>query len=205
MQQKISVLFLDIGGVLLTNGWAHQSRQAAAKHFGFDYETVNDLHEKAFPVWEAGASSMDDYLNTILFHEPRPFTREDVQTFMFQQSIELPQLLPWLLEWKKAAGNIKIISLNNEPKELNDYRINTFGLRDLFDHFITSCDVHSRKPDAGIYRAALSYAGVSLAECVYIDDREDLVAAGRALGFTARQHTTFEDTSNFLLKRVTPS
>jgi putative hydrolase of the HAD superfamily len=33
----LKILFFDIGGVLLTNGWGHESRKAAAKKFGIDY------------------------------------------------------------------------------------------------------------------------------------------------------------------------
>lgn len=199
MQKKIKVLFLDIGGVLLTNGWPHESRQAAAKLFGFDYETMNDLHKKAFPVWEEGRMSMDDYLDSVLFYEPRSFIKDDMKTFMFQQSVPLPQTMSLFLEWKQSQiGKLKIYSLNNEPKELNDYRINTFGLHRLFDHFISSCDVHLRKPDPLIYRTALNIASVSLEECIYIDDRENLIAAAKALGFRATVHHTFEETRDFL-------
>ena len=33
---KIKVVFMDIGGLLLTNGWGHESRQKAARFFDFD-------------------------------------------------------------------------------------------------------------------------------------------------------------------------
>jgi putative hydrolase of the HAD superfamily len=34
----ITTLFLDIGGILLTNGWDHNIRTHAADKFGLDYE-----------------------------------------------------------------------------------------------------------------------------------------------------------------------
>ncbi|MCK7554308.1 hypothetical protein MKQ70_04495 [Chitinophaga sedimenti] len=42
---------------------------------------------------------------------------------MFSQSEMLPDMLPWLLEWKQSGCGFRIISINNEGKELNDYRI----------------------------------------------------------------------------------
>ncbi|MDQ6610327.1 MAG: HAD-IA family hydrolase [Bacteroidota bacterium] len=195
---SVRVLFIDVGGVLLTNGWGHQSRQAAAKKFGFDYEEMNALHEIIFDIYEEGKVSLDDYLDTVLFYEPRPFSKETFKEFMFQESKELPQLLPWLIEWKQQHPDIKIFSLNNEPKDLNEYRITTFGLKRLYDGFISSCDVGLRKPDPGIFKLAMAVACYAPEECVYIDDREVLVRAGSRLGMKARVHKSFEDTKQFL-------
>jgi putative hydrolase of the HAD superfamily len=115
---NVKIIFSDIGGVLLTNGWGHQSRQKAAEVFGFDYEEMNVLHEFIFNIYEIGKISLDAYLDTILFHRPRDFTREDVKAFMFAQSEELPGTLQWLIEWKRAQPDIKFIAINNEGKEL---------------------------------------------------------------------------------------
>lgn len=202
MKTSPKVLFLDIGGVLLTNGWGHESRQEAAAHFGFDYTEMNALHEMAFDIYEHGSVSLDYYLDTILFYERRPFSREAFVNFIFQQSKELPQTLQWLLQWKKSQPGLRIFSINNEPKELHEYRVNTFGLRRLFDGFVCSGDVGLRKPDPAIYNLALRVASVSAEECLYIDDREALVRAGRWAGLPAWQHKTFEETKAFLEKEM---
>ena len=195
---SLKVLFLDIGGVLLSNGWGHVSRQAAAKKFGFDYDKMNYLHEFIFDIYEEGKVSLDDYLDSVLFDEPRPFSKEEFTQFMLQESKELPQLLPWLIEWKQQHPHIKVFSINNEPKDLNDHRIKTFGLRRLFDGFISSCDVGLRKPDPQIFKLALAVAAVEPHECIYIDDREVLTKAGAKLGMQCWQHKTFEETKKFL-------
>lgn len=192
------VLFLDIGGVLLTNGWAHESRQKAAAQFGFDYTTMNTYHEMIFDIYEQGSVSLDHYLDTVLFYGRQPFTKEALINFMLQQSQELPHTLQWLLEWKKSQPGLRILSINNEPKELQEYRVETFGLRRLFDGFVCSCYVGLRKPDPAIYKLALGVAGVRAEECLYIDDREALVLAGRWAGLPAWQHRTFEETKTFL-------
>lgn len=198
MNSAIKVLFLDIGGVLLTNGWGHKSRQAAAEKFGFDYDTMNYLHEFIFDIYEEGKVSLDDYLDAVLFYEPRPFSKEEFKKFMLQESKELPQLLPWLVEWKSQHPQLKVFSINNEPKDLNDYRINNFGLRRLFDGFISSCDVNLRKPDPQIFKLAMAVAAVSPEECIYVDDRDVLTRAGAKCGIQSWQHKTFEATKQFL-------
>ncbi len=183
---------------MLTNGWGHVSRQAAAKHFRFDYEEMDKLHDMIFNIYEEGKVTLDDYLDTVLFYKKQSFSREEFKTFMLNESKPLPQLLNWLIEWKlQQHRHIKIFSINNEPKELNEHRIKTFGLTRLFDGFISSCDVGLRKPDPKIYQLAMAVAAVSPEECVYIDDREVLVRAGSKLGMKCWQHKSFEETRQY--------
>ena len=49
----VKFLFFDIGGILLTNGWGHESREEAARKFGLDYDEVKELHTFIFNVYEA--------------------------------------------------------------------------------------------------------------------------------------------------------
>ena len=199
---SIRILFFDVGGVLLSNGWGHESREEAAKKFGLDYKEAEALHNFIFNVYEIGHLTLDQYLDTVVFNHPRDFTREDFKNFMFKQSCELPNTLKWLKEWKKDCG-FRIISINNEGKELNDYRIKKFKLHELFDAFISSCEVGMRKPDPGIFKLAMGVASAQPSQCVYFDDRIMFVNAANKLGIKAFQHTDFESTKKILedLKR----
>jgi putative hydrolase of the HAD superfamily len=200
MQVKdIRIVFFDIGGVLLSNGWGHESREKAAAWFGYDYGKMNYLHEFIFNVYEIGRITLDEYLNTVLFYEPRGFTKEEYIDFMYRESTQLPQMLDWLLEWKETLPDeIKIISINNEGRELNEYRLTNFGLRRFFDAFVSSCEVGMRKPDPGIFQLALGIAQARPEECLYFDDRIILVDAARKLGINGVQHVDFETTKNIL-------
>src|SRR5258708_4454375 len=109
----LKVLFLDVGGVLLSNGWGHESREKAAKEFNLDYIEINRLHEFIFNVYEIGSISLDEYLDIVIFNHPRKFTKQDFMSFMFAQSIELPDMLQWLVEWKRSGHRFRIISINN--------------------------------------------------------------------------------------------
>ncbi len=155
MKSSYKILFSDIGGVLLSNGWGHLSRMAAAEKYGLDYPEMEELHHFIFNVYEIGKVTLDEYLDTIIFHQPRNFSREEIKDFIFKQSTLLPDTLPWLVQWKNAHPQIKIISINNEARELNNYRIKTFNLHDFFDAFVSSCEVGMRKPDPGIFQAKL--------------------------------------------------
>lgn len=188
------ILFLDVGGVLLTNGWGHESRQKAASEFGFDFMEMEALHNFIFNVYEIGKITLDEYLDIVVFNKVRSFTREDFKTFMFSRSTELPGMLAWLIEFKKINSHIKIVSINNEGKELNDYRVKKFQLHRCFDAFISSCEVGMRKPDPGIFSLAMGVVQAAPGECIYFDDRIYLVEAAQRLGIRGYHHQQFETT-----------
>ena len=198
MSHRYKILFSDIGGVLLTNGWGQESREAAAKKFGIEYNEMDLLHDFIFNVWEMGKISLNDYLDTAVFNHPRNFSKEAFKEFMLEQSKELPGTLKWLIEWKNRNRAIKIISINNEPKELNEFRIKRYNLHDFFDAFVSSCEVGMRKPDPGIFRLALGIAQAEPHECLYFDDRAMLVEAAKKEGVHAYQHIGYESTKKII-------
>ena len=193
----IKIIFLDIGGVLLNNGWGYESRQKAAQVFGLDFAEMDTLHHFIFNVYEINSISLDEYLDRVVFNHSRDFTKEEFKTFMFAQSEELPGMLQWLKEWKKDCG-FRIISINNEGRELNNFRIKKFGLHQCFDAFISSCEVRMRKPDPGIFTLALGIAQASPEECIYFDDRLMLVQTAQNLGIRSFNHQDFLATKKIL-------
>lgn len=199
--EKIKVVFMDIGGVLLTNGWDHESREKASKIFGFDYKEMNILHNFIYNVFEIGSITLDEYLDTVLFHKERDFSKDDFKQFMFAESVELPEMLQWTKSWKKKT-DLAVFALSNENKELNDFRIQTFNLHELFDGFFSSCYLGMRKPDPKIYTTAMEIAQVKPNECVYFDDRPMLVNAAKKLGMNSILHHNFE-TSRTILENFT--
>ena len=198
MKNQYKILFSDIGGVLLRNGWGHESREAAAERFKIDYSRMDILHDFIFNVWEMGKISIDDYLDTVVFNEKRSFSRKEFKEFMLAQSVQLPKMLPWMIKWKNKNRNIKIISLNNEPRELNQYRIEKFKLHQFFDAFVSSCEVGMRKPDPGIFQLAIGIAQAKPEECLYFDDRIMLVEAAKKVGIHAHHHKDFESTKKII-------
>lgn len=195
---KPKYFFSDIGGVLLTNGWGSESRLAAAQTFGFDYDEMNHRHNFIFNVYEIGKISLDDYLNVVVFYKPRSFTKSDFKEFMFAQSHELPDMLPYLVDWKKRHPHVRVISINNEPRELNQYRIEKFRLHRFFDAFVSSCEVGMRKPDPGIFQIAVSLAQTNPSLCLYIDDRQMVAESAATAGLNAHWHQNFDETRKLL-------
>lgn len=195
--KNIKAIFLDIGGVILSDGWGHKSRQKAAEVFRFDYKKMNNLHQFIFSTYEIGNISLEQYLDTILFYQSRDFTKEEFAKYMFSQSIELPNMLSWLKDWKNQI-KLPVFALNNEPKDLNDYRIEKFSLHKLFDGFFSSCSLGFRKPDPKIYQIALKIAHVNPEESLYFDDRPGQLTIAKKLGFQVVHHQSFKETQNIL-------
>lgn len=184
---RITTLFWDIGGVVLTNGWDRNSRKEAGAAFQLDWEDFQDRHELSFPAFDAGQLSLNDYLDRTLFYRPRKFTREEFTAFMFAQSKEFPAVRA-ILDRCVAANRYFVGAINNEPLELNQYRIEAFNLRRSFQVFFSSCYIHSRKPEEGIFRVALAVTQRQPEECVFIDDRPLNLEAPRRLGMSVIHH-----------------
>ncbi len=183
----VTALFLDIGGVMLTNGWDRKSREAAAKRFNLNLDELNDRHSMTFDTYEAGKLSLDEYLKRAVFYEDRPFTLEEFKTFMYEQSAAYPEMIE-LIKALKARYKLKIAVVNNEGREINEHRIKTFRLNEFVDFFISSCFVHFRKPDVDIWKVALDIAQVPREEVVYIDDRNMFVQVADGLGLRGITH-----------------
>ncbi len=165
---EIRALFWDVGGVFLSNAWDHVERDLAIAHFQLDKVEFEARHKELVPAFEEGRLSLDDYLERSVFYQPRIFTREEFKRFMFSLSKPKPAVLEIArgLSFKYFTATI-----NNESRELNQYRIQTFGLADFCEVFVSSCFVAMRKPDERIYRLAIDLIQHAPEECCFIDDR----------------------------------
>jgi putative hydrolase of the HAD superfamily len=178
---KITTLFWDIGGVILTNGWDRGSRREAASVFQFDWEEFQDRHELSFPAFDSGMITLNEYLDRTLFYRSRQFTREEFTAFMFAQSKEYPESRA-VLDCVARSGKYLVGAINNEPLELNEYRVEAFQLRRDFLVFFSSCYVRCRKPEELIFRVALEVTQRPPGQCVFIDDRPLNLENPRRLG-----------------------
>lgn len=189
----ITTLFLDIGGVLLTDGWTHESRQLAAKHFGLDLIEMEERHHLTFDTYEEGKLTMADYLSRVVFYKKRPFTPAQFRRFMFARSKPFPDMIEMVRNLKTRYG-LKIAVVSNEGRELNAHRIERFRLAEFVDCFVSSCFIHIRKPDADIFRAALDIAQAPAEQTVYIENTAMFVQIAEGMGIRSILHTDYEST-----------
>jgi putative hydrolase of the HAD superfamily len=187
-------VFVDIGGVLLTNGWDHHARRRAAAHFKLPWADMDARHRLNYEIHEEGKLAFEDYLSRIVFYEKRPFTRTQFRSFMCAQSKPYLHMIELVTQLKTRRG-LKIAVVSNESRELNAYRIRQFKLGGFVDSFISSCFVHLRKPDIEIFRLALDVAQTTAEQVIYIENTEMFVQIAEGLGIRSILHTDYRSTS----------
>ncbi|HEX8202354.1 MAG TPA: HAD family hydrolase [Isosphaeraceae bacterium] len=197
---EVPTLFFDVGGVLLTNAWDTAARKRAAEAFGLDYGELQTRHEMLKTALETGRLGLDAYIHKTVFHRSRPFSPQDFQLFMYSQSQPLDDSLEWVRSLA-ATGKYRLFTLNNESRELHEYRVRTFRLHAVFNGFFTSCYLGQVKPDEAIYLNALGIAGCGRRQAVFIDDRPLNVEPAVALGLDAVQYQGFDALRAYLKER----
>jgi putative hydrolase of the HAD superfamily len=189
----ITCVFLDIGGVLLTNGWDHHARKRAAAKFNLELAEMEGRHHLCFETCEEGKLTLEEYLGRVVFYQKRSFTRAQFRRFMFAQSKPYPRMIEMIAQLK-VRHRLKIAVVSNEARELNAYRIRKFKLDGFVDFFISSCFVHVRKPDADIFRLALDIAQMPARQTVYIENTPMFVQIAEDLGIRGILHTDYMST-----------
>ena len=192
-EYHITTLFLDIGGVLLTDGWNSKSRKNAATTFKLDHEDMEERHHLTFDTYEVGKISLDEYLKRLVFFKKRPFTSNEFKEFMYAQSKPYHEMLKLISRLRKQHS-LKVAVVSNEGRELTEYRIKKFKLHDCVDFFISSCFVHLRKPDIDIFQAALDIAQIPGKQVVYIEDRPMFIQVAEGLGINGIHHVDYKST-----------
>jgi putative hydrolase of the HAD superfamily len=194
---KIKVLFSDLGGVLLSNGWDRHCRARAAEHFKLDAKEFDNRHQLLFEEYETGRITLDAYLQYTVFYIPRVFSREEFVQFMYAQSQPFTDMLSLIKKLKQEHG-LQVVVISNEGKDLTDHRIDSFALKDFVDFFLVSCFLGIRKPNKRVWEMALDFAQVKPEEAIYIDDRKLLAEIAHDMGFHAVHHTDLASTEKAL-------
>lgn len=185
----IRAIFWDVGGVLLSNAWDHTERAEALDRFHLDEKEFLVRHEMVVSSFERGKITLDEYLDRTVFYRDRPFTREDFRNLMFSLSRPMPDVIAFARALADS-GKYFMGTINNESRELNLYRIEKFGLREIFRLFISSCFVGLRKPESGIYRLAIEITQIDPEQCCFIDDRALNLECAAKLGMRTIQMQT---------------
>lgn len=194
---RITTLFLDIGGVLLTNGWDRQLRRKAAEKFGIDHAEMEHRHHLTYDTYEVGKMSLEEYLRRIVFYEDRTFTSAELTKWILEEARPFPDMIR-LVKQLGAAYGLKIAVVSNEGRELAEDRIERFRLGEFVSFFIMSSFVHFRKPDEDIFKVALDIAQVKPEQVAYIEDRPMFCEVARRMGINSVLNENFADTQKQL-------
>jgi putative hydrolase of the HAD superfamily len=178
---EIRHIFFDIGGVLGSNGWDHEQRERAVERFNLNAEDLEWRHKEVVAEWEEGCISLEEYLEIAVFHTERSFSREEFIEFMYSQSIP-DEATIGIARQLSRQGDYTLMTMNNEAEELNVYRIDKFGISQIFEAFLSSCWLGVRKPIPRFYNRGLGIAHAEAAASLFIDDRQQNLISASALG-----------------------
>jgi putative hydrolase of the HAD superfamily len=194
---SITCALVDIGGVLLSNGWDRVARKRAADHFKLDFTELDERHHLNFEVYEIGKLTLEDYLQRVVFYEKRLFSAVQFKEFMFAQSTPIPEMIAVITELKHRYG-LKVVALSNEGREINEHRIRHFQLTDIFDFFVSSCYVKLRKPDPDIFKLAFDMVQTPLQQIVFIDNTSLFTDIAKNMGMHTIHHQDYATTCSQL-------
>ena len=177
------VVISDLGGVVVefnADHIVHQMAQLVGRSFDEVQQAVYDK-ELLLP-FELGRVSPQAYYEGLTQRLKLPWTFEQFARAWNNIFIENRDVTGMLERLRKRHT---LVALSNTNALHIEYIKQSFPALACFSHWIASCDVGFRKPDPQIYQLALQRAGVRASEAIYIDDRPELVEAGRAVGLTA--------------------
>jgi putative hydrolase of the HAD superfamily len=180
----IAALAFDLGNVLVKvdhlrfcrglgelAGWPPQEVYAAVFQSGLE------------PRYDRGRLSSREFHRRLqaLFHLDLPFPRfRDLWNGIFDPLEDMEEVVA------RLARRYPLYLLSNtNPLHFRYLRERFAPLLKHFRALILSYRVGSRKPEAAIFQALLREAGLPPARILYIEDKEDFVAAARTHGLTA--------------------
>lgn len=108
----------------------------------------------------------------------------------------LTSTYPYTAEWLRGLKQkgYHIYFLSNYGKAAFERNSEVYDFLDMADGRVISYEMREVKPDPPIYLELLRRYGLEARECLFIDDREENVAAARRLGFRGLAFTSFEQT-----------
>ncbi len=198
---KISTLFLDIGGVLMTNGWDRHMREKSALAFDLDLVDFDQRHRQFYDIYESGKASLDDYLKNVIFWTERSFSMQKFKEFMFAQSKPYPDMISFFSQIKKDYG-LRIAAISNEGRDLAEYRIKMANLTSFIDDFFISAFVGYQKPNPKIFQIALDVTQTSPKESFFVDDRKEHLEVAAKLGIQGVEQKSLLETRTVLLSKL---
>ena len=113
--------------------------------------------------------------------------------------IENPEVSETILSQK---GRWKLGLVSNTNSLHFDYVLSKFPILRVFDRWILSHEVGSKKPDVGIFQKAIEWASVEPEKLLFIDDLKKNVEAAVSLGLQGIHFTSAQQLKEELSKKL---
>lgn len=140
---------------------------------------------------DRGVLSEEDILESFYHAEPT-LQREIKETFdrVGECLTRCDYAIPWIEDLK--ARDYRVYYLSNYSEHLMRANPEVLDFLPHMDGGVFSCYVKLIKPDPAIYQYLLGKYDLKAEECLFIDDREENIAAARELGMQAVRFENYE-------------
>ncbi len=191
------VLLLDVMDTLVREPWFED----APAFFGMSLEELHAAkHPTAWIAFEEGRLDEEAFLDGF-FRDGREFDRAGFLAHLRAGYRWLPGMEALLAELRGAG--VPMHALSNYPTWYRAIE-EDLGLGRFLAWSFVSCETGLRKPDLRAYTHAVEELGVPAADCLFVDDREENVAAAREAGMDAVRFTGADALREELARRGLP-
>jgi len=179
----IKAIFFDSGDVIVKEGFVSGIKEYEKKYNLPEGSLYVSAHDRQYwKEFTLGNISEEEYLNSILNdYKYIKLNIEDLKEIIYKNFIPNTELLEFLKTIKKAFI-LGVIS--NHPKEWFRRCIKEFNWDEVFSIYVVSGNIHLRKPDRKMFEYAIAAAKFSPNECLYIDNRSDMLEGAAEVGFS---------------------
>ena len=185
-QNPIEVILFDLGNVILP----FNHYQIAEKLFRFSnrkgvkdpqsiFSYLFDLEKGAINDYETGRESSLEFFQDLKEHLQLTLSFEEfipIWNDIFWENVEVSEMIRSL----KGRNRLGLIS-NTNPLHF-EYILKKFPVIRIFDKWILSHEVGSKKPDVLIFQKAVDWASVEPKKILLIDDMKTHVETAISLG-----------------------
>lgn len=178
------VFVFDFGGVVIKWKSNNPIFDNVADRYGVPREEMRKVLLEDLPRLEAGKVSMRGYLEDALAKFGKSLREgdspEELWTEPFERLVKFREGTLRLVESLRRKGFLVYLFSNTSMPHVDFLR--RMRWHELFDGFLSSCELRSVKPSKTAFRRALKTIGADPSEVVFIDDREENVKGARDSG-----------------------
>ena len=176
------LVMFDMGGVAVeveSDRLVHQVAQLLGRPFEDVQKAV--YHQDLLLPFELGRITARAYYEGLKKTLKLPWPYERFVTAwndIFRENVDVIRIM------QRLARRHRLVALTNTNELHLAHLRSAVPSLVVIQDWVASCEVGLRKPDPQIYFLALQRSGMLPRQAVYIDDRPELVEAGRSIGLT---------------------
>jgi putative hydrolase of the HAD superfamily len=189
----VKAVLFDYGNVLSRpQGRAEEAAMAAI--LNSPIARFQEVYWADRAAFDRAAITPEDYWDTVANRLSRTLRETERQRITKLDNLSWSYPEPTMVEWATALhqAGMKTGILSNMPITLRTYLRDCCGWLPAFDYSCYSCDVRLAKPEPEIFLHTLAGLGEEPGDVLFLDDRQENIDAGLALGIQSIRYRSPE-------------